>query len=90
MTLDPGVFKAYDVRGVYGTEIDEAGAELIGRAFPGVAGATRIVVGHDCRLSSPSIAAAFVKGAREAGADVCELGLAATEMVYFAVAEGGY
>ena len=44
MTLDPGVFKAYDVRGVYGTEIDEAGAELIGRAFPGVAGATRIVV----------------------------------------------
>jgi phosphomannomutase len=90
MTLDPSVFKAYDVRGVYGTEIDEAGAELIGRAFPGVANATRIVVGHDCRLSSPSIAAAFVKGAREAGADVCELGLAATEMVYFAVAEGGY
>jgi len=90
MTLDPGVFKAYDVRGVYGTEIDEAGAELIGRAFPGVANATRIVVGHDCRLSSPSIAAAFAKGAREAGADVCELGLAATEMVYFAVAEGGY
>ena len=90
MTLDPGVFKAYDVRGVYGTEIDEAGAELIGRAFPGVANARRIVVGHDCRLSSPSIAAAFAKGAREAGADVCELGLAATEMVYFAVAEGGY
>lgn len=90
MTLDPGVFKAYDVRGVYGTEIDEAGAERIGRAFPGVANATRIVVGHDCRLSSPSIAAAFAKGAREAGADVCELGLAATEMVYFAVAEGGY
>lgn len=90
MTLAPGVFKAYDVRGIYGDEIDEAGAELIGRAFPGVANATRIAVGHDCRLSSPSIAAAFAKGARDAGADVCELGLAATEMVYFAVAEGGY
>ncbi len=90
MTLDPGVFKAYDVRGLYQQEIDEEGAERIGRAFPGVAGATRIAVGHDCRLSSPSIAAAFIAGARAAGADVCELGLAATEMVYFAVADGGF
>ncbi len=63
---------------------------MIGRAFPGVANAKRIAIGHDCRLSSPSIAAAFAKGARDAGADVVELGLAATEMVYYAVAEGGY
>jgi len=88
--LDPSVFKAYDIRGLYGDEIDEEGMTRVGRAFPGVAGARRIAVGHDCRLSSPGIAAAFCAGAREAGADVCELGPAATEMVYFAVAEGGY
>jgi phosphomannomutase len=90
VTLDPGVFKAYDVRGLYGEEIDEDGAERIGRAFPALTGATRVAVGHDVRLSSPSMAAAFCAGVRAGGADVCELGLAATEMVYFAVAEGGY
>ena len=62
MTLIPGVFKAYDIRGLYQDEIDEEGAERIGRAFPGVANATRIAVGHDCRLSSPSMAAAFIAG----------------------------
>jgi phosphomannomutase len=90
MTLDPGIFKAYDVRGLYPGELDEAGAERLGRVFPGLVGARRIVVGHDVRLSSPTIAAAFCTGVRTAGADVCELGLAATEMVYFAVADGGY
>ncbi len=90
MTLDPGVFKAYDIRGLYGEEIDEAGMERVGLAFPAIANARRIAVGHDCRLSSPSMAEAFCAGARAAGADVCELGYAATEMVYFAVAEGGY
>ncbi|MEZ0284016.1 MAG: phosphomannomutase/phosphoglucomutase, partial [Thermoleophilia bacterium] len=90
MTADPGVFKAYDVRGIYPGELDEEGAERIGAAFIAVTGATRIAVGHDTRLSSPSIAAAFVEGALSAGADVAELGLCATEMLYFAVADGGY
>ncbi len=90
MTLDPSIFKAYDVRGVYPGELDEEGAERLGRVFPSLVNATRIAVGHDTRLSSPSISAAFCAGARTAGADVCELGLAATEMVYFAVADGGY
>jgi len=97
MTLDPGVFKAYDVRGLYPTEIDEAGAHALGRAFvevvraatPGV-DAPRIAIGHDVRLSSPSIADAVATGAVEAGAHVTELGLTATEMVYFAVADGKY
>lgn len=97
MTLNPAVFKAYDVRGVYPTELDEAGAERIGRAFvavvreatPGVAN-PRVAVGHDVRLSSPSMADAFCAGAASAGAHVTELGLAATEMVYFAVADGGF
>ncbi|MGB1711681.1 MAG: phosphomannomutase/phosphoglucomutase [Miltoncostaeaceae bacterium] len=90
MTLDPGVFKAYDIRGLYGEQIDEEGAEHVGRAFIAVTGARRVAVGHDVRLSSPGISAAFIRGARSAGADVTALGLAATEMLYFAVDEGGY
>jgi phosphomannomutase len=90
MTIDPSVFKAYDVRGVYPGEIDEEGAEAVGAAFIAVTGAKRVAVGHDVRLSSPSMAAAFTEGALSAGADVTELGLCATEMLYFAVAEGGY
>ena len=90
MTLIPGVFKAYDIRGLYGEEIDEEGGERIGRAFVAVTGAKRVAVGHDVRLSSPGMADAFIRGALSAGADVTALGLAATEMVYFAVDEGGY
>ncbi len=87
--LDPKVFKAYDVRGIYGIELDEDGARAIGRAFVEVFGPKRIAVGHDMRLSSPSMAEAAIAGAAEAGADVLELGLVATEMVYFAVGELG-
>lgn len=90
MTLTPDVFKAYDIRGVYGEDIDEAGMERVGAAFVAVTGASRIAVGHDCRLSSPGVADAFCRGALAAGADVCDLGLAATEMVYFAVADGDF
>ncbi len=90
MTMVPEIFKAYDIRGLYGTELDEDGAERIGRAFIAVTGARRVAIGHDVRLSSPSMAEAFIRGALSAGADVTALGLAATEMVYFAVDEGGY
>jgi phosphomannomutase len=90
VTADPGVFKAYDVRGLYPGELDEDGAGRVGAAFVAVTGAKRVTVGHDTRLSSPSMAAAFTEGALSAGADVAELGLAATEMLYFAVADGGY
>jgi phosphomannomutase len=90
VTLDPAVFKAYDIRGLYGEQMDEDGAERVGRAFIAVTGARRVAVGHDVRLSSPGLSAAFIRGALSAGADVTALGLAATEMVYFAVDEGGY
>lgn len=89
MTIDPRVFKAYDVRGLYPEEVDEDGAERIGAAFIALTGARRVAVGHDVRLSSPSVAARFAEGALAAGADVIELGLCATEMLYFAVASGG-
>lgn len=90
MTLSPDVFKAYDIRGLYGDDIDEEGMERVGRAFIALTEASRIAVGHDCRLSSPSMAEAFCRGAMAAGADVCQLGMAATEMVYFAVADGDF
>ena len=67
MTIDPRVFKAYDVRGLYPQELDEDGAERIGAAFIAVTGAKRVAVGHDTRLSSPSMAAAFAEGALAAG-----------------------
>ena len=87
--LDPRVFKAYDVRGIYGAELDEEGAQAIGRAFVEVFEPKRIAVGHDMRLSSPAMAEAVIAGAAEAGAEVLELGLVGTEMVYFAVGELG-
>jgi phosphomannomutase len=87
--LDPKVFKAYDVRGIYGDELDEEGAHAIGRAFVEVFQPQRIAIGHDMRVSSPAMAEAAVRGAAEAGADVLELGLVGTEMVYFAVGELG-
>jgi phosphomannomutase len=87
--LEPKAFKAYDVRGIYPSELDEAGAEAIGRGFVEAFGPKRIAVGHDMRVSSPGMAAAVVRGASEAGAEVLELGLIGTEMLYFAVGELG-
>ena len=87
--LDPKVFKAYDVRGIYESELDEAGAYAIGRAYVEQFEPRRIAVGHDMRVSSPSMAAAVIEGAANAGADVMDVGLVGTEMVYFAVGELG-
>src|SRR5207249_9331475 len=83
--LDPKVFKAYDVRGIYPDELDEEGAYAIGRAYVEQFEPRRIAVGRDMRLSSPVIAEAVTEGALDGGADVLELGLVGTEMVYFAV-----
>jgi phosphomannomutase len=87
--LDPLVFKAYDVRGIYPSQLDEEGAHAIGRAFVEVFEPRRIAVGHDMRLSSPAMAEAVIRGASEAGANVLDLRLVGTEMVYFAVGELG-
>jgi phosphomannomutase len=83
--LDPRVFKAYDIRGVYSTELDEEGAYAIGRAFVEHFKPERIAVGHDMRLSSPGMAAAAMRGAVDAGAHVYDVGLVGTEALYFAV-----
>jgi phosphomannomutase len=87
--LEPKVFKAYDVRGIHPTELDEDGAYRIGRGYVEHFEPKTVAVGRDMRLSSPSMAAALIGGARDAGADVLDLGLVGTEMVYFAVGELG-
>ena len=86
MLLNPTIFKAYDIRGVYPDEINEDGARAIGAAFAAYLHAKRIAIGRDMRLSSPSVAAAFIDGARSQGADVVDYGMIATDMLYFAVA----
>jgi phosphomannomutase len=85
--LDPKVFKAYDVRGIYPAELDEEGASAIGRAYSEQFEPRRIAVGCDMRLSSPAMAQATIEGAAGGGSDVVDIGLVGTEMVYFAVGE---
>jgi phosphomannomutase len=87
--LDPSVFKAYDVRGIYPTQLDEEGAWAIGHAYVEQFSPQRIAVGRDMRLCSPSMAMALMEGAAAAGADVLDIGLVGTEMLYFAVGENG-
>ncbi|HMF61391.1 MAG TPA: hypothetical protein VK595_13515, partial [Vicinamibacterales bacterium] len=90
MSIQPSIFKAYDVRGLYPAEVNEEAARQIGRGFVAYLEAKRIAVSRDMRLSSPSVAAAFIEGAREQGADVVDYGMLATDMMYFAVARDGH
>jgi len=90
MTINASIFKAYDVRGLYPSEINEDAARLIGRGFVSYLEAKRIAVSRDMRLSSPSVAAAFIDGARAQGADVVDYGMMGTDMMYFAVARDGH
>ncbi|HWE81959.1 MAG TPA: phosphomannomutase/phosphoglucomutase [Gaiellaceae bacterium] len=87
--LDPSAFKAYDVRALYPSELDEEGAYAIGRAFAEQFEPRRIAVGRDMRLSSPSMAEAVISGAADGGTAVVDLGMVGTEMVYFATGELG-
>jgi phosphomannomutase len=78
------IFKAYDIRGLYPDEIDEALARKIGNAFARFVGSDRIVVGRDMRPSSVPLSAAFADGAMLAGVDVIDIGLCSTDVVYYA------
>ena len=84
------VIKAYDVRGLVGTEIDEAFVFDVGAAFArlmrdeGASGSGRVVIGHDMRESSPALSAAFAGGVVDEGLDVVRIGLASTDELYFA------
>ncbi len=78
------IFKAYDIRGIYPDDLDEEVASRVGAAFAEFTSAPRIIVGRDCRLSSPALSAAFAEGVTARGVDVIDIGLATTDMLYFA------
>ncbi len=88
-TINPSIFKAYDVRGLYPGELDEEVFLQLGRAFAAFLGPGRFAVTRDMRLSSPTLTAAFIEGVRQQGAHVVDYGLAGTDMMYFAVASEG-
>ncbi len=85
-SIDPSIFKAYDVRGIHPGQINGEIARRIGAAFVDYLGAKRIAVGRDVRVSSPEIAGGFIAGAASRGCVVTDVGVASTDMLYFAVA----
>ena len=78
------IFKAYDVRGVVPEDLDADLARRIGASFARWCGSPALALGRDCRLSSPELAAAITEGATAQGVDVIDLGLASTDLLYFA------
>ncbi|CAA9239542.1 MAG: Phosphomannomutase [uncultured Acidimicrobiales bacterium] len=84
MTAFDRIFKAYDVRGLAPGELDVAGARAIGAAFARFAGSSRVIIGRDMRPSGVELSAAFAEGVTEQGVDVVQLGMASTDMLYFA------
>ena len=86
-------FKAYDIRGKVPSELNADLAYIIGKTYPVLINAKKIVIGHDIRKSSEEISAALAKGLTESGVDVIDIGLCGTEMVYYATpaldADGG-
>ena len=91
--VDPSIFKAYDVRGIYPDQMDEDVAYRIGRAFARVLGELegkpvadlRVALGRDMRLSAPAMAARYAEGLSDEGVDVLDIGMVGTEMVYWTV-----
>jgi phosphomannomutase len=103
MNIDQNIFKAYDIRGIYPSQINEADAYALGRAYAtfflkdrGPAkdaepkGTPKIAVGSDMRISSPALKGEVIRGLIESGLDVVDIGLASTPTFYFAVARFGY
>ena len=79
-----GIFKAYDIRGIYGQDLTEDIFYKIARAYAQFIRPSKVVVGRDCRKSSDSLFAAFAKGLVDEGVDVVDIGLVSTPMSYFA------
>ena len=92
MQIDPTVFKAYDIRGIVGKNIDQNFAEHLGCAFGSeavAAGERAVVVGRDGRLSGPGLAAALMRGLKSTGLDVVDIGAVTTPMLYYVAATRG-
>ncbi len=85
-----GAFHAYDIRGVYNKDFDKHTVYKVGYFLPQLLGADAVLVGRDCRTSSPEIHDYLLKGITDAGADVYDIGLSSTPMVYFGTANYGF
>src|SRR5918995_3563763 len=91
--MDETIFKAYDLRGIYPDQMDEELAYRIGRGFPRVLSQLqdvpvadlRVALGHDMRLSAPAMSEAYARGISDEGADVLDIGMAGTEILYWTV-----
>ena len=84
MNVNPGIFKAYDIRGIYPTDLNEEAAYAIGRAFVSFLAVDQVLVGRDMRLSGPQIFDAVTRGIMDQGADVINIGMVSTDQFYFA------
>lgn len=89
-SVTPALFKAYDIRGIYGESLTDETAYHIGRAAAQYLNVPQIAVGRDMRVSSPQIATALIRGITNQGVDVIDLGLVTTDALYFAVGKFGY
>src|SRR3989338_11130184 len=78
------IFKAYDVRGVYGKDLTDKAAYKIGRAFVSFLECREVAVGYDMRVSSPVLSRAFMEGANDQGANAIDIGMVSTDALYFA------
>lgn len=89
MQVDPKIFKAYDIRGIYPTELNEDIARAIGRALVTFLSAETVIVGRDMRTSGPQIFAAVTDGIMQQGADVIDIGMVSTDQYYYACSKYG-
>ena len=85
-----GAFHAYDIRGIYNVDFDKETAYKVGFFLPELLSADKVLIGRDARVSSPEIHEYLIKGLTDAGADVYDIGLSTTPMVYFGTANYGF
>jgi len=88
VSINPGIFREYDIRGITGTDIDEEVFELIGKAYGTYMkklGASSISMGRDCRVTSPELSQAVARGINSTGLDVLNIGMVSTPMLYFSL-----
>lgn len=86
MHVDPSIFKAYDIRGIYGETLNEDIATAVGKAFTQILKPTTVIVGRDGRVSSPALKEALVTGLTSVGVNVIDIGMVSTDMYYYACA----
>ncbi|MDQ3098974.1 MAG: phosphomannomutase/phosphoglucomutase [bacterium] len=84
MQVEPSIFKAYDIRGVYGQTLNDEVARAVGKAFSKVVPSTEVVVGRDARVSSPALHDALLDGLTSVGISVVDVGMVSTDMYYYA------